>query len=367
MDFAAHVVCGPIMCLGLGRYWCVPNEKRSMNQTKIAIKKSGLKKVMDQVGGHGGDDPAALLAKMRQSGVAQADGEVRNDAGAMGEDAENYEGAVEVMEMSPEMHKQALRKAQQAEKRVRLGMQLLKASENRLASQSHVLNQVRHEQEHLRERVQEDVAKSLQSYDQWIGQIDDSFSKAMLVLEQKVDALSEAFEKKQSQLDQVIKRFEEQIEQNKFQAEEVQTQLRTCEVQVEDAVSFLLRRGDVETGPKLSGGSGTHVMPQRGVKGMPQPQPLPVPSACDDQEGNQFGDIPIRPLKLAQPESDREVDGGKVTQNADGESEPELTLKMDPAEALETLAENQMDVAEGKDEIYSKLLDELKHDEEEET
>ncbi|QQE11995.1 hypothetical protein JD969_00530 [Planctomycetota bacterium] len=109
---------------------------------------------------------------------------------------------------------EALKKAQQAEKRIQLGMELLKASESRLSAQTQMLNQVRSEQKALREQIQEDVASSLQSYDQWLGQIDESFSKAIQLLEEKVDAVVGMWEKKESKLDGMIQRFERLFEQN---------------------------------------------------------------------------------------------------------------------------------------------------------
>ncbi|QDU33964.1 hypothetical protein KS4_20240 [Poriferisphaera corsica] len=110
--------------------------------------------------------------------------------------------------------KAALKKAQQAEKRVKLGMELLKASESRLSAQTQMLNAVRREQKQLREQVHGDMAKSLQSYDQWLGQIDESFSKAIQMLEEKVDTVMGLWEKKEKQLDDMTRRFERLFEQN---------------------------------------------------------------------------------------------------------------------------------------------------------
>ncbi|WP_432800297.1 hypothetical protein [Poriferisphaera sp. WC338] len=337
-----------------------------MSQTKIA-KKNGLKKVIEAAGSSADDPPAVVLTKLqRAAGVqtAETPESANNNTSPENEKHIDPVGNEEIA-VTPEQHKAMLKKAQQAEKRVRLGMQLLKASENRLSAQTHLMNQVRSEQDVLREKVQEDVAKSLQSYDQWIGQIDESFSKAMLVLEEKVDTISNAFAQKQSKLDALIETFESQIKANQKQSEELQSQIRACEVQVEDAVSFLLKRSDIPS-----------VSPQKSIE-------------SSDSTPDDFGDIPIRPLKLAQPlqQRDDEIETQNELQN-DTQVDPAVeemanesatetdelpTLKIDPASALEALAEKKLDdfqdqkpvkPSPGKNNptIYSKLLDELRNE-----
>ena len=123
----------------------------------------------------------------------------------------------------------ALEKAQQAEKRVRLGMDLLRASEDRLSWQTQMLQQVRAEQKLLREQIQGDVAKSLQSYDQWLGQIDESFTKAILLLEEKVDAVMVAWERKEKKLDEMVQRFERLHEQNARMMQDVKMRVAAGE------------------------------------------------------------------------------------------------------------------------------------------
>jgi len=75
----------------------------------------------------------------------------------------------------------------QAEQRVKLGQQLFKAAEQRLSGQGDILEQVKQEQDKLREQVQQDVAQSLQSYDQWMGRIDEGFTKAIAQLDERLD------------------------------------------------------------------------------------------------------------------------------------------------------------------------------------
>jgi len=82
--------------------------------------------------------------------------------------------------LTPEQQLAALDKVQaQATQRIKLGQQLFKAAEARLTQQQDVLDKIRNQQQDLREQVQQDVAKSLQTYDQWMGKIDESFTGAI--------------------------------------------------------------------------------------------------------------------------------------------------------------------------------------------
>lgn len=118
--------------------------------------------------------------------------------------------------LTPEQQAEALKRTQaQAEQRVKLGVELFKAAEKRLTTQSDVLRQVRDEQKHLREAVQQDVAKSLQSYDQWIGRIDEGFTTALRTLENKVDAMAREWSESQQRMDEMIRRSEELLTQSR--------------------------------------------------------------------------------------------------------------------------------------------------------
>ncbi|MEM6551958.1 MAG: hypothetical protein AAF750_07510 [Planctomycetota bacterium] len=80
-----------------------------------------------------------------------------------------------------------------AEQRVKLGLQLFKAAEARLAAQHDTLAQIKSEQANLRESIQHEVAKSLQTYDQWMGRIDESWSSAVRDLTARLDKLETDF------------------------------------------------------------------------------------------------------------------------------------------------------------------------------
>lgn len=81
---------------------------------------------------------------------------------------------------------------QQATQRVKLGQQLFEAADARLKQHQKVLDEINDQQTILREQVQDDVAKSLQSYDQWMGRIDESFTKSIRDMTQRLDQLEES-------------------------------------------------------------------------------------------------------------------------------------------------------------------------------
>ena len=111
--------------------------------------------------------------------------------------------------LTPEQQLEAIRRTQaQAEQRVKLGVQLFKAAEARVAAQQDLLAEVRREQQGLREQVQQDVAKSLRSYDQWMGRIDESFTHAIDRLNQRVDRLEETVRQQADEAKSLIQRAE---------------------------------------------------------------------------------------------------------------------------------------------------------------
>ena len=118
--------------------------------------------------------------------------------------------------LTPEQQMQALKRVQaQAEQRVKLGMQLFKAAETRLTTQTDVLQQIKTLQSQLREQLNEDVAKTLQQYDQWIGQIDESFTTAIRKLEEKVDAVQKNLTTSESRMQKMLERAESMLDQTR--------------------------------------------------------------------------------------------------------------------------------------------------------
>lgn len=93
--------------------------------------------------------------------------------------------------LTPQQQADALRRIQaQAEERVRLGLQLLKATEGYTARQRQMIDQLRAEQEQLRQHLENDIAKTLQTYDQWMAKFDAKFTAVLQQMERRLDDLA---------------------------------------------------------------------------------------------------------------------------------------------------------------------------------
>lgn len=107
--------------------------------------------------------------------------------------------------LSVEQQAVALEKVQQqATQRVKLGQQLFEAADARLKQHQQVLDEINDQQKILREQVQDDVAKSLQTYDQWMGRIDESFTKSIRDLNQRLDQLEERIDGPQNEMQDML-------------------------------------------------------------------------------------------------------------------------------------------------------------------
>lgn len=116
--------------------------------------------------------------------------------------------------MTPEQQAAALEKVQQqATQRVKLGQQLFEAADARLKEHQKVLDEINQQQQILREKVQEDVAKSLQTYDQWMGRIDESFTKSIRDLGMRIDVLESRFDASRDDMQAMIAKAAALLEQ----------------------------------------------------------------------------------------------------------------------------------------------------------
>ena len=119
--------------------------------------------------------------------------------------------------LSAQQQLDALRRAQtQADQRVQLGMQLFKATEAQTEQQQSLADELRREQTQLREKVQQDVSRSLRSYDQWVGRMDDGFAEAMHNFDERLEKLRNEWSNAQRRIDQMMKRSEALLEQNRL-------------------------------------------------------------------------------------------------------------------------------------------------------
>lgn len=117
--------------------------------------------------------------------------------------------------LTPAQQMEALRRVQaQAEQRIKVGLQLFKAAEGHATHLHTDIQQLKDEQARLRKSLEEDVARSLQSYDQWVGRMDENFTKALRLLEDKMGAIERRFNETQIRMDRMLKRAETLLEQS---------------------------------------------------------------------------------------------------------------------------------------------------------
>lgn len=169
--------------------------------------------------------------------------------------------------LTPEQQLEAIRKVQaQAEQRVKLGMQLFKAAEARMSSQQDMVDKFRAEQNALRDQVQQDVAKTLQDYDQWVGRIDESFTHAIQRLEERLDGLDKSVAESDQRVEKMLERAEGMLEQTRYLLEKAKRTPR-------DASSAAAAAGTAATtaaGPAVA----QHAEPSQ-----PNQQPDPAPAS----------------------------------------------------------------------------------------
>lgn len=109
--------------------------------------------------------------------------------------------------MTAEQQAVALEKVQQqATQRIKLGQQLFEAADAKLKQHQELLKDIQGQQQILRDQVQEDVAKSLQSYDQWMGKIDESFTDAVRKLNDRIDQLELRVDASRGELESMIEK-----------------------------------------------------------------------------------------------------------------------------------------------------------------
>lgn len=116
----------------------------------------------------------------------------------------------------------ALKQVQaQAEQRIKLGTQLLKAAEAHTSQSQSVIDKVRSEQNQLRDKLEQDVTKALNHYDEWIGTTEESLTNRMDNVERRLESLSHQWEESEQRLTRMIKRAEALFDQSRSMLESV--------------------------------------------------------------------------------------------------------------------------------------------------
>ena len=210
--------------------------------------------------------------------------------------------------LSVQQQAQALKRVQaQAEQRVRLGIRLYRAAEAHTARHRSLLDEFQDEQRRLKEELQEDVARSLHAYDQWVGKIDESFTNALKGLEQRIDNLQDEWGRSQEQIDAMMRRSEALLDQSRNMVNSV----------AEAVVETSKRRSSADPAPPPTPPApspiGTHLPVTRTVTDTAEASlppsgktPPPIPSA-----------------DVARKQPDRDESAGKLYQNINEEDERE--------------------------------------------
>ena len=239
--------------------------------------------------------------------------------------------------MTPEQQLEALKKVQaQAEQRVKLGMQLFKAAEARINAQQDLVDQFHREQDALRDQVQQDVAKTLQEYDQWVGRIDESFTHAIERLEQRMSAIEQSVADSKGEIRSAVARAEEMLDQTRYLLDHA----RRPQGQAQSAAP-------PESTPRES------APPESAPSEAPPPPPAPPAAATSGKavpprEAAPPAEAATRPARPASPP-------GRVA--------PEPGRPLPPAEpaADDSPAMTSTD----QEKVYSRLLDQLRRHAEE--
>ena len=112
------------------------------------------------------------------------------------------------------------------EKRIQLGLRLLDAAEVRTKQQQSDMKRLREEQLQMKQQIEQDVAKSLQEYDQWVGQIDERFTKRLHDLESRLADLQEKWHSAEGRIDGMMKRAEAVLDHGRTVVESAATASR---------------------------------------------------------------------------------------------------------------------------------------------
>ncbi len=111
-------------------------------------------------------------------------------------------------------HESSQRLQTQADQRVELGMQLLHAAQAHTTRQQAMFNQLKSQQQRLREEMQNDIARSLQTYDQWMAKFDQTFTAKLTKLESRIDAIQTKWTATEHRIATILRRFEGLLNQH---------------------------------------------------------------------------------------------------------------------------------------------------------
>lgn len=128
--------------------------------------------------------------------------------------------------LSLKQQAEALRQVRaQAEQRIKLGAELLKAAEKHAGQARSYVEQMCAAQADEREQLERDVQSSLHEYDQWIARIDSDLTQRMDSVEEKLEAMHEQWCSAEQRIGRMIRRAETLFDQSRLLLERTATQL----------------------------------------------------------------------------------------------------------------------------------------------
>jgi len=151
----------------------------------------------------------------------------------------------------------------QAEQRVQLGMQLLNAAQVHTHRQLDLFNQFTAQQTRAREQMQNDIASTLQTYDQWMASFDQRFTERLKSMEEKIDSMQQHWSTTESKIAKLLNRAQALMDQSRTLRHRVAKHQRHDELQS----SKLLASETLNPIPE------THSAQRRPL---PSPQPIAV-------------------------------------------------------------------------------------------
>ncbi|MBI1336304.1 MAG: hypothetical protein GC164_05010 [Phycisphaera sp.] len=119
--------------------------------------------------------------------------------------------------LSPAQQLDALKRVKdQAEQRVKVGMQLFRAAEAHTTQYQHAINEIKVEQQALREEIQRDMTQTLRSYDQWVHQIEGRVNDRVQQLDERLEQVEQRWAEMEERIMLLVRRAETLFDQSRI-------------------------------------------------------------------------------------------------------------------------------------------------------
>jgi len=118
--------------------------------------------------------------------------------------------------LAPAEQLEAIKRVQaQAEHRVKLGQQLFKAAEAHTSQHRALVDQIKQEQATFQDELHKDVARSLQTYDQWVGHLDETLTQSLHSIEDRISQLQANWAGTEERINTMLRRSEALLDQSR--------------------------------------------------------------------------------------------------------------------------------------------------------